>query len=663
MQLDLTSLTWKLVGWQPHTMAWQAASGQDVTVFSAELAKFQCTPEIPAQVPGAVQEDLLRAGLLLDWNVGLNAPLCEWVEHRHWEYRCQVEVPAAWEGQRILLRAEGLDYAGQVLVDGRVVSAFRGMLMPHEFDLTRALKPGKSHLLSILFEEAPHEQGQIGYTSRSHYFKARFAYQWDWCPRLVPLGIWDRLALIAVGPVRLHGCLPYAHYDVASGEGTLSFRIDVQASAPAALACHVVVRDGDEVLTDELFPCAFGPGRSETQLALSKALAAQPWWPNGLGEQKLYAVTLDIETLAGTVLDTWHGQVGFKHVRWLPCQGSPANAQPWICEVNGRAVFLQGVNWVPARMTYGTVTREMYRQRLALYADMGLNILRIWGGAILEKEAFYELCDELGLMVWQEFPLSSSGVENTPPDDPAVLAELAEIAASYIWRRGGHVSHLIWCGGNELTAQDKRITPVNESHPAIACLAAVSARLAADKRFLATSSSGPSFSHDPALGGLGLHHDVHGPWMLPGTREDWKRHWDYHDALFISEVGVPSCSPVEMLWRYAGDLSPWPPSIENPLWRYRTPWWIQWQRYAKSEGFEAGREELARYVAVSQEEQAWALAYMAASCKRRFPRCGGVIIWMGHDLYPCLGNTSIVDFDGEPKPAVAALKAVFRNQV
>ena len=254
------------------------------------------------------------------------------------------------------------------------------------------------------------------------------------------VGDLDRLVLIAVGPVRLHRCLPYAHYDVASGKGTLSFRADVQASAPAALACHVVVRDGDEVLTDELFPCAFGPGRSETQLALSKALAVQPWWPNGLVEQKLY----------------------------------------------------------------------------------------------------------------------------------------------------------------------------NESHPAIACLAAVSARLAADKRFLATSSSGPSFSHDPALGGLGLHHDVHGPWMLPGTREDWKRHWDYHDALFISEVGVPSCSPVGILRRYAGDFDPWPPSIENPLWRYRTPWWIQWERYAKSEGFEAGREELARYVAVSQEEQAWALAYMAA---------------------------------------------------
>jgi len=355
----------------------------------------------------------------------------------------------------------------------------------------------------------------------------------------------------------------------------------VETPEPVALLCRVRVEDGERLLREEVLSCAFGPGRSETQLALSEPLTVEPWWPNGLGPQKLYRLSVQIETPSGEVLDGWRGRVGFRQVRWLPCEGAPANAEPWICEVNGQPVFLQGVNWVPPRMTYGSVTREMYVQRLELYADMGLNILRIWGGSIPEKEVFYDLCDELGILIWQEFPLTSSGVENTPPSDPVAITKLAEIAASYIWRRGGHASHLLWCGGNELTWRDARITPVDETHPAIAALAGVSARLSPDKRFLSAAPSGPSFTFDPAQAGKGLHHDTHGPWDNPATSEEWEAHWDQHDALFVSEVGAPSASPVEILKRYCGGMELWPPSIDNPFWRYRSHWWIQWDYLAE----------------------------------------------------------------------------------
>lgn len=662
MYIDLTSLPWTLVGWVPYTWAWLQAGGKDPTLPDPEFRRYQCTPEIPARVPGSVQDDLLRAGLLPDWNEGLNAPLCEWVEHRHWEYRTQLKVPAEWQGRRVLLRCEGLDYAGHILVDGQTVASFRGMLVPHEFDLTDVLRPGRRHRLSILFEEAPHEQGQLGYTSRSQYFKARHVYGWDWCPRLVPLGIWDRIALVSAGAVRLCGCLPYAHYDPVNRTGQLALRLAVQASSVGALACVVRVEDGNQVIHEQVLPCAFAPGRSETSLSIADRLAVEPWWPNGCGARKLYTVTVQLETISGLELDRWQGRVGFKRVRWLPCESSPANAEPWLCEVNGQPIFLQGVNWTPVRIPYGSVTREMYAQRLALYADMGVNLLRVWGGAVLEKEDFWALCDELGLLVWQEFPLSSSGADNLPPHDAVALKELSEIAASYIWRRGGHASHLLWCGGNELTARDGRNTPVDAADPTIAVLAGVAARLSPDKRFVPTSPSGPSFGYAPSQGGLGLHHDTHGPWNIEDTLERWRAHWRRHDALFVSEVGVPSCSSAEMLRRYAGGMALWPPSLDNPFWRYRSPWWVAWERMASTYSFEAARDELERFVSVSQEEQATALAEMVASCKRRFPRCGGVILWMGHDCYPCPANTSIVDYDGNPKPAVAALKAVFRGK-
>ncbi len=658
MKLDLTQLDWSLVGWYPYTWAWLAESRRDW--YLADQRTHQCTPVIPAKLPGSVQDDLLRAGLIPDWNVAINPPLCEWVEHRHWEYFTHVTIPADWQGQRLILRADGLDYAGHILVDGQSVASFQGMMTPHEFDLSAHLQPGATQRLSIIFTEAPHEQGQIGYTSRSHLFKARYAYMWDWCPRLVPLGIWDQLALIAEGPTRLLGCLPYARYDAASKSGSLALRLEMEAPAPSVVTCRARLLDGDRVVHESAQACALAPGRNEARLTVAESLAIEPWYPNGLGAQKLYTLEVQIES-ASVVVGAWRGRVGFKQVTWSLCEGAPANAEPWLCRVNGKPLFLQGVNWTPVRITYGSVMREQYAARLRLYAEMGCNILRVWGGAMPEKVDFYDLCDELGLMVWQEFPLSSSGGDNLPPDDPQALADLAQIAASYIWRRGGHVSHLLWAGGNELARLDGRNTPIDESHPAIRLMAGVVAHLDPGKRFVSSSPSGPNFSYDPAYANQGLHHDTHGPWTIPGTMDEWKAHWDGHDAMLVSEVGAPGCSSAEIIRRYAGDLNPWPPAMDNPLWRYRQPWWLLWDRLAPTRGFDASRDELERFVAESQAEQAEALAHMAASCKRRYPRCGGVMIWMGHDCYPCLSNTSIVDYDGTPKPAATALARVFHT--
>ncbi len=123
---------------------------------------------------------------------------------------------------------------------------------------------------------------------------------------------------------------------------------------------------------------------------------------------------------------------------------------------------MRGVDWVPISPFYGAVSREDYINYLKRFKTMDCNLLRIWGGAILEKHDFYDLCDEMGLMVWQEFPQSSSGLDNTPPDDPAYLKELEKTAAIFIKRRRHHACHVIWCGGNELMWEN--LIPVNENH-------------------------------------------------------------------------------------------------------------------------------------------------------------------------------------------------------
>jgi beta-mannosidase len=181
------------------------------------------------------------------------------------------------------------------------------------------------------------------------------------------------------------------------------------------------------------------------------------------------------------------------------------------------------------------------------------------------------------------------------------------------------------------------------------------------RRFVPTSSSGPRFGADEKEFGQGLHWDVHGPWIAAGDLDgDWSRYWGNDDALLRSETGAPGASPVDLIREHLGDCSETPCTLDNPIWR-RTPWWIEWPEFLRQGGAE--KATLEEYVAWSQARQARALAIAAAACKDRFPRCGGFIVWMGHDSFPCMANTSIIDFHGRPKPAALALGEIFRAEL
>lgn len=639
-QHDLSTLEWKVSGWTPNL--WRMDQSMEIGASpSAEI------PAIPARVPGSVQGALLDAGIIPDWNVGLNHRECEWVENRHWIY--EARIPDEWiqSGMIHRLNCLGLDYSGEVYLNRALVSEFRGSHVPHVFDLTPHLAE-KENVLRIVFLTPPRWLGQFGRTSQMKEWKVRFNYTWDWTARLVQIGIWDSVFL-----------------EVTDGREIADFRCFTDAD-PLRAVGEVIADDGASL---EVSLTADGlPIRSETLPVLDfdvvglawTDLPVALWHPNMHGDQPLYDLTCRLLDKDGNELDRVERRVGFKSVVWRPCEGAPENADPWLCEVNGKPVFLQGVNWVPVRPNFADVTEDDYRKRLELYRDLGLNVLRVWGGAILEKQVFYDLCDELGIMVWQEFPLSSSGVDNYPPDDEQSIAEQAEIARSYISRRQHHASLLMWSGGNELMNPDG--TPVGFEHPMMARFKEVAEQLDPVHRLVPTSASGPTEWVTPDSWGKGLHWDVHGPWKADGDlAEGWSDFWAKDDALFRSETGSPGASPAEIIRRYAGDLPVMPANHTNPLWRRPPPsvWWIEWDRFFAEVGREP--ESLEEYVAWSQDRQTGALSIAVGRCKERFPACGGVILWMGHDCFPCAANTSIVDFDGNPKPAALALKEIWRR--
>jgi beta-mannosidase len=645
---DLSSLPWVVSGWAPES--WRL-----VKTMELGLSALSEVPPVPAPVPGSVQQALLDAGLLPDWNVGLAGRECEWVENRHWIYETTLPDGMLRPGGRHRLRCLGLDWKGIVFLNGREVGAFEGAFVPHVFDLTDAARQGENRL-QIVFECPPRWLGQFGFTSRMTDWKPRFNYTWDWTARLVQVGIWDAVTLEETDGDEFAELRCWTDLEPGDGSGHLFVQGRVEGLAGAAVRC-ALEREGALVHEERFTPADFARGASMQGLGVS------PWWPNLGGDQALYRLRVELLDAAGAVLDAAERRVGFKHVAWRPCDGAPENADPWVCAVNGRPVFLQGVNWTPIRPNFADVPPRAYRERLELYRDLGANTLRVWGGAFLEKECFYEICDELGLMVWQEFPLSSSGTENWPPEDARSLREVEQIARGYVARRQHHPSLLLWCGGNELQSDlDGRPTgggkPVTASHPMIERLGRVVGELDPTRRFLATSSSGPRFTAEATDFGKGLHWDVHGPWNAPVDLEAWADYWRRDDALFRSEAGQAGASGEDLIRAYAGPLDPYPPAKSNPLWR-RTSWWVEAREFEVQHG--RPPRDLAEYVAWSQNRQARALAVAVEAARARFPGIGGILLWMGHDSFPCTANTSVVDFWGRPKPAALALKEVWRR--
>jgi len=648
---NLSSLEWKLWGFTPESYR--------TSQFIPNPKRNAETRGIPVSVLGSVQMALKNAGIIKDWNIGLNHNDCEWVENRSWMYSTQ--IPNEWlTGNKVIrLVCKGLDDNGVILINGKEVGQFNNTHIPYTFELASFLKE-KANTLEIVFNPPPRYLGTPTFSTKIKDWKPRFYYVWDWMPRNVQIGVWDDVLIEVaekeivafddlkvfstadrfkdLGELRLSGEMGY---------GAMKGKLSVQLKDP----------DGKLVI-DETVPC--------TQIRDGKIwnnLKIKRWWPNGSGEQNLYQLVCRLSDETGQFRQEIAEKVGFKNISWEANKNAPAGADPWLCVVNDKPVFLQGVNWTPIRPNFADLTEADYRKLLTTYKDMGAKVFRVWGGAKIEKSWFYDICDEMGMMIWQEFPLSSSGYDNYPPETANEIQTISVIARSYIQRLRHHVSLLMWCGGNELYEfGDKAM--VTDKHLMIRSIKEVVMAEDPGRRFVPASPSGINIWEGLDNFGKGVNWDVHGPWTLPFTETDKtmgavENFWKLDDGLMHSEVGVGGCSSAELIDKYKGDLNVLPANQDNPLWNPFS-WWIEWDDYLKDHQGKAPAT-LEEYVAWSQSRQAMGLSIALEACKKRFPGCGGFIIWMGHDSYPCTANTSIIDFDGNLKPAGVAVSKIWKT--
>lgn len=648
---DASELNWKLWGYRPNHWRMNFNFEQ----LSGSWAEYS---NIDFEIPGSVQMALKKAKLIEDWNVGLNSTKIEWIENRHWLIISK--IPDEWissNGNRILLECKGLDHLGEIMINGKSTGSFDNAFTPYNFDITELLNESNNSI-AFVFECPPEYLGQIGWTSKIKDWKPRFYYGWDWMPRIVQVGIWDKVFIHSIkeNSPNFEDLRVDISADKTIDIGNLKITANLNKEALLQSARITLIgSDGEKILNETISGKELNTGKSWNSLKIKK------WWPNGAGDQPLYDLQITLLDQKGNSLKNEVKKIGFRNIDWIQTKGAPADADPWICVVNNQPIFLQGVNWTPIRPNFADLQMEDYRERLQLYKDMGINTIRIWGGGFPEKEWLYDICDEMGILIWQDFPLSSSGLENYPPESLEEIDAISKIATYYVKRLHHHASLLLWCGGNELYEMGDT-APVTEKHSMINSMKNVVSLLDPSRRFVAGSPSGPSISANLATVGKGVHEDVHGPWDLPYTSTDRtmkavENFWTLNDAMFHSEVGVPGAMSLEMMNRYKGDYQLLPASTENPLWR-NVSWWIQWDEY-KSTG--NNLNDIDAYIKWSQDRQTEGLTMALKKSKEKFPECGGFIIWMGHDSFPCMVNTSIVDFEGNPKPVTKELSKIWKD--
>lgn len=600
---------------------------------------------VPAQVPGAVQLDWARAKAWPPYWQGDNVRAYDGLEDSTWIYATRVPAPTVARDERLLFVCGGVDYRCEVRIDGRAVHAQEGMFTPFEVDCTDYA--GRDTVLEVVVFPAPKRWNKPEDRSQaSACVKPPVSYGWDWHPRLIPLGIWQESHFEVRPAAHLRG----AELRYVLDEAGESAALTLAFAAPGAA-------DGLEVRwvlnSPEGQPVLAGAERLSAGAAQSRAELVRPqlWWPHDHGPQPLYRFAASLIGPSGEVLSTAGHRVGFRRARLVMYPGAwdePAefpksrSAPPVTLEINGRAIFAKGSNWVNPGIFPGEATEETYRPLLQLARDAHFNLLRCWGGGPVSKEAFFDCCDELGLLVWQEFPLAC----NPYPDEAHYLEVLDRESRSILRRGRRHPCVVLWCGGNELFNVWSGLT--DQSLP-----------LRLLNRNAYDEDPQTPFLPTAPIDGM-----AHGGYVFrePAGREVFQIYAAAR-ATAYSEFGCPGPSPVDCLKRMIPAEQLWPPrpgtawETHHAFKAWQGDTWLCLDTLRHYFGEPTDLEAL-----VAQGEWLQSSGYQCIfeEARRQKPRAAMALNWCFNEAWPTAANNSLIAWPARPKPAYDAVKASCR---
>ncbi|MCX7934369.1 MAG: hypothetical protein N3A66_03820, partial [Planctomycetota bacterium] len=403
---------------------------------------------LPAQVPGCIHLDLLRAGKIDDPYVRDNEKRVQWIGQTDWRYSRDFDLPGEiLAHERVWLRCEGLDTIAEISLNGQRIAKTDNMFRTWEFEVKRRLRPGRNRL-EISFTAAEPYAARLqakrrlptwGGGGRSWLRKEPCNFGWDWGPTLITCGIWRPIRLAACNQARLAEVMIRQDHS-RSREVGLYLQILAEKWTNRPLAAAVAISyNGATVAEAET---ALRADRGFLRLALKNP---HLWWPRNLGEQPLYEVTVELLDADGALLDVATKRIGLRTLRLDRHKDRWGESFQFVA--NGVPFFAKGANWIPADTFAPAVTAERYRFLLESAAAANMNMLRVWGGGIYENDVFYDICDELGICVWQDFMFACS---TYPTFDKKFMANVKAEAEDNVRRLRHHACLALWCGNNEL---------------------------------------------------------------------------------------------------------------------------------------------------------------------------------------------------------------------
>ena len=414
----------------------------------------------PATVPGVVHTDLLQNKIIEDPFFRLNERGLQWIDKEDWVYEtCFTLAADMMRKENMELVFEGLDtYADVYLNDECILKAdnmFRRWSIP-----VRQYIREENNILKVYFHSpvkidvpkwdalpyqypASNDQSENGglFNKKISIFarKAGYHYGWDWGPRLVTSGIWRPVYIRAWSDLRINDVF-IEQKEVGAGRAVIAGHVELDADKDMN---GVLVTITDEVtgrvLGEWQADLKRGTNRVTVDFVLHKP---KLWWSNGLGEPFLYRFRTDI-IAGGELLDSKTERVGIRSSKVV--HQPDKDGHTFYIELNGRPVFAKGANYIPSDNFLPRVTPENYKRTILDAAGVNMNMLRVWGGGIYENDVFYDLCDEYGIMIWQDFMFACSMY----PAEGALLDNIHQEAVDNVKRLRNHACIALWCGNNE----------------------------------------------------------------------------------------------------------------------------------------------------------------------------------------------------------------------
>lgn len=595
----------------------------------------QKSEHIPATVPGCVQTDWGRAKGLPSIHEGDHQADYYGLEDKFWHYETTLTVR---EGEEVpFLCLDGVEYEYDVVLDGETVAHHEGMFSREALDLSEY--KGRTVPLEIVIYPAPKLPGVapesgLGFESAESCIPP-FQYGWDWSPRYIVLGLVDEVYVEYRPLSRVAYWEP--SYRLSEDGSYADITVDYETTADGELRLTLLAPDGSAA-KQERYEFVMEGADSLSMRVESPAL----WYPHNHGAQPVYTLKMELLT-DGKVTDEKSCRISFRRSRLVLSPGVQTdgnNVEPATTfTLNGETVFAQGSNWVPCELCRADVTRERVRELLQLAKDANMNLLRLWGGSYIQPDFFYDLCDELGLMVWQEFPLACANY----PDKPAYLRVLEQEAEAIVKQLRTHACVVLWCGGNELLCKWSNCMTM-QSH-ALRLLDAVTYRLDPDVPYWHSSPQ---------------HGVKHGGYELVGgdSKEILKTFYDT-DYLGYTEFGCGCVSEYEVLCAVMTEEELGAPT-HTSVWKARHG--ARWGHFAALRAVTGLPEDADLKTLCEEYNEAQANCYRSLfeAVRHKAPRASLAVNWDYNEPWTTLAGNELVGYPARPRPSYYAVKEALR---